>query len=397
LSDQIRGEARVALLVVSGTAQAGNSALPGILGGVIGGAILGQALQPRAAPPPPAVQYVPVPVAVPPPQYYQERDYQAPARQTTSTAATRTPAATKLSKADGDELDDLRRQLHFAGVVENDQDISVVIVSHDTQRVTRNIAGDPQFAGQVEGCYPFGQISTDSSLPEGRFFLDVKEKIEKKGNGRVDISKCAAKNFAQYDLLVFSASQLDPEVNPNIKMEDIRPVAAAVIQAIKDGTYLKFSDHPYSRATYEAEVQTRKDAIVQDQVKRNADRAEAQNDFDKRDGDDRSALYMKLPPGTTCVLADAPTEQLYQPDSPFAELGTKQSQFHILGDANAIFLALKRHDCSAVIGTTAMLRDDLIPALKRDGVAFDYDPHFLAAVPPAVAAVPSPPTAQVTR
>jgi len=359
-------------------------------------------MQPRAAPPPPQIQYVPVPVQVAPaqPQYYQEREYSAPARRTpvaTSTAATSTtPATTKLTKADKDELEDLRRQLHFAGVVENDQDISVVIVSHDTQRVTRNIAGDPQFAGQVEGCYPFGPLSMDSSLPEGRFYLDVKAKIEKKGSGRVDIGKCTAKNFGQYDLLVFSASQLDPEVNQNIKMEDIRPITAAVIQAIKDGTYLKFAE-PYSRATYEAEVQVRKDAIVEDEVKRKADKAAAQNDFDKRDGADLSALYMKLPPGTTCLVADAPTEQLYQPDSKFAELGTRQNQFRILGDANAIFLALKRHECSAVIGTTAMLRDDLIKPLKRDGVAFEYDANTIAAAPPPVAAVPSSPTAPVTR
>jgi hypothetical protein len=386
--------ATIVLLAASGTAQAGNSSvLPGVLGGVIGAAIINQALQPRAAPVPAPV-YVPVPVPVaPPPQYY----YQAPARRSPAATSPTTTTVTKLTNADKDELEDLRRQLHFAGVVQNDLDISVVIVSHDTQRVTRNLAGDPQFAGQVEGCYPFGPISMDSSLPEGRFFLDVKEKIEKKGNGRVDIAKCTAKNFAQYDLLVFSASQLDPEVNPNIKMGDIRPIAAGVIQAIKDGTYLKFIDPPYSRATYEAEVQTRKDAIVQDEVKRAADKEAAQNAFDNRVGADLSALYMKLPPGTTCVAADVQPEQLYQPDSPFAELGTRPNHFRILGDANAIFLALKRHECSAVIGTTAMLRDDLIPAFKRDNLVFNYDPHFIAAATSPPVAVAHEPGVSVTR
>jgi hypothetical protein len=37
-------------------------------------------------------------------------------------------------------------------------------------------------------------------------------------------------------------------------------------------------------------------------------------------------------------------------------------------------MLIKQHDCDAVIATTAMLRD-LIPALLRDNVIFDYHPR----------------------
>jgi len=175
-------------------------------------------------------------------------------------------------------------------------------------------------------------------------------------------------------------------------MADVRPVVAA----IKDNTFIKFGDQPYTLSQYEGEVQQHKVAIQQDELKRQQDKAEASDQFDKRaaqDGKAISALYMKLPPGMTCVAADVPDEikdQLLDASkSPFADLGSLKTHFVVKGDANTIFLALKQHACYAVIGTTTMLHDDLIPPLHRDGVVFDYHTGEIPNMAP-VAAIPTP-------
>jgi hypothetical protein len=343
------------------------------------GALLNQAIQqPRPYIPPPMPQYAPPTQYQPPPvpqaQYYQEPE---PTHQKRITIT-----ATVRTKADKDEFAELKNQLELSQVLpDGSQDITVLIVSHDTSRVARNLAGDPQFIGPAAGCYPFGLMKLDPSTPDGRFFMDVVDKIRKKGGAGLSMDKCTSKNFAQFDVLVFSAGQLDLDANPGLKLDDVRPI----VSAIKEGFFIKFAF--YSRDTFEAEVQARKDAITADEQRRTAEKAAARVDFDNRDDGVVSALYMKLPPGVTCVSVSAEgADALLRPDSPFTELGTRANQFRAMNDLNTIFLAIKKHECFAVIAPTGLLRD-LIKALNRDNVAFDYDPHAFpevhAATPPS--------------
>jgi len=215
-------------------------------------------------------------------------------------------------------------------------------------------------------------MKPDLSTPEGRFFKDVWDKIIKKGGGALTGDKCTSKNFGQYDILIFSPDQLD---DPTLKIDDIRPI----VDAVDDGAFIKFEI--YSRSDFEAEVQKRKDAIAADEARRAQEVLKAKEDFQNRDPDAISAIYFKTQGAAVCVgvPSDNPLVNLLKrSDSPFADL-SKGGIFRQIPDLNAIFLSIKKNECSAVIAPTKLLRDQLIPPLNRDNVVFDVHPGEIPA------------------
>jgi hypothetical protein len=209
--------ALVLLLGSSSPSHADNAS--GILGGILGGIISQQMQLQRPAAPvyvtpppvyvPPAPVYVtPAPVYVAPSQHDHEPEYRPRVARPTVTKAVPTVAPiAKLSKADKNAIEDLKNTLQQFG---SDQDIIVMIAAHDTQRVVRDLSGSPQFVRPAQGCFPFKFMKPDPSTPQGRFLSEVLEGVRKKGGGTVTMNSCTAKNFGQYDLLVFSPDQMDP-------------------------------------------------------------------------------------------------------------------------------------------------------------------------------------------
>jgi hypothetical protein len=378
------GSALALLLGGSSPSHADN--ISGILGGIVGGMISQQMQMQRpaapvyATPPPvyvaPAPVYVaPAPVYVAPSQQYQEPEYRRrAARPIVTKVVPAVAAVAKLSKADKNAIEDLKNTLQQFG---SDQDIIVLVSAHDTQRVVRDLSGTPQFFRPALACFPFKFMNSDPSTPQGRFLSEVLEEVRKKGNGMVRMNPCTAKNFGQYDLLVFSPDQMDPAENPAIRAENIQPI----VDAVKQGSFVQYGK--YSKEEFEANAQARADVIAKDEERRLRSKAEAKREFDARDGADISAIYLKSPATNICV-GGGPTDPLSallakQRVPVFADLFATTTKVLPPADANPIFMLVKQHDCDAIIGATAMLRD-VIPALLRDNVIFDY---HAGSVPPA--------------
>lgn len=270
----------------------------------------------------------------------------------------------KLTKADKDAIEDLKNTLQQFG---SDQDIIVLVSAHDTQRVVRDLSGTPQFRRPAQGCFPFKFMKPDQSTSEGRFLWEVLLEVRKKGGDNVMMSTCTGKNFGQYDLLVFSPDQMDPAENPAIRAENIQPI----VDAVKQGSFIQYGK--YAKAEFEADAQARADVIAKDEERRLRGKAEAKREFDARDGADISAIYLKSPATNICVGGGpiSPLPDLLRNRLVFADLLATTTKVLPPADANPVFMLVKQHDCDAVIGTTAMLRD-MIPALLRDNVIFDY-------------------------
>lgn len=376
--------AATALFLVLGSPPSFAQGMPNVFNSLLGTML-------RQMPPPsyqPVPAYRPVPAYQPPvyrpapgpqPQSYQPQDryYEEerprPRRSAPAAAVARAPAH---SKADKEAIEAARKDMSQKGLVDGPQDITVLIVAHDSQDITRNLAGDPQFSKPATVCFPFKQMDTDLSTPEGRFLSYVEEKIKRKGNGSLAPSECDDKTFGQYDMLIFSLEQLDLETNSALKPAMVKNVLAAY----NDGAFKKFDDI-YRRSDFEAENQKRLDAIAADEQRRLQEKQKAENDFKARDSGAISAIYLKTSGGKACIggATDSHLSALVQrSDSPFADLIAKAAGTQQISDANQLFIALKKHDCFAAIGPTGDLRE-IVAALNRDNVGFDYDPGEIAA------------------
>jgi hypothetical protein len=270
-----------------------------------------------------------------------------------------------------EEIQALKRKLDVGK-----DDITVFIVSHDTKRVVRNLAGDPQFVSPADGCYPFKYINENPSTSGGRFLSDTLEKIKKKGGGSLKMDKCTAKTFGDYDLLVFTPEQLDLETNPTIKPDDVR----SILDAVNERHFTQFSI--YTKASYEAELQQRSEAIAEDEKLRAANKWKIEAEFKKINDDTIAAIYLKAPASRVCLGGPSRSgvkNLLEQTDHKFADLVTKKSALLEMGDANLIFLSIKKQECFAVVAPKGMLLDVIIPALQRDNVHFDYHPDTISA------------------
>jgi chemotaxis protein histidine kinase CheA len=255
------------------------------------------------------------------------------------------------------------------------EDITVLLAAHDTGRVVRNLEGDPVFVRAATVCFPFGALSVDTSTDGGRFTLDTLEKVKKKGGGGIIPVDCTPENFGQADLIVFSRNQLEePELPP--------PAMKPVVDAIAQGAFIKFGI--YAHATYIDEVEKRRQELEDQDQKRVAERKQFKEELMKRDENDISAIYVKVPALSICVN-DASNGRLAQllkgAKSPFSDLiagETGQEQWRYTAGPDAIFLALKAHDCLAAIATTKVLRK-VMQGLERDGILYDADGGSLRA------------------
>jgi hypothetical protein len=123
------------------------------------------------------------------------------------------------------------------------------------------------------------------------------------------------------------------------------------------------------------------DAIAADEQRRLQEKQKAEDDFNKRDGDAISAIFLKTPGGAACIGGGSDShliELVKRADSPFADLIAKAAGTQQIADANKLFIALKKRDCFIAIGPTKDLKE-LTAALNRDNVGFDYDPGEIAA------------------
>lgn len=357
------------LTATSGTAHAGNNGFGGgILGGVVGG-LIGQAIvQPRPAPvyvAPAQPVYVPVPVYQQAPQSTYYDDAPRPARKA-AVAATPVATVSKLTKADTAAIDELKNTLLPFGAPD---DIIVLIAAHDTPRVIRDLSGIPQFVHPAEGCFPFKFMKSDPSTPMGRFLVSVMDGVKKRGGRNVSMAPCTAKNFGQFDILVFTPDQMDPATNPDIRADQIGPI----IEAVKGGAYTQYGDR-FTKADFEAEAQARADTIAHDDEVRGRAQAEAMHAFKGRlDATELAAISMKSPATNICVVGTAETAAMLTAHkmSVFADLFSATTTVLAPLEAGPVFMAVKQHDCDAIVGSTADLRK-VIPALERDNIVFDY-------------------------
>jgi hypothetical protein len=357
---------------------------PNVFNSIIGN-IMRQAPPPSYRPAPAYQPTTPNPQPYQPPrpqayqpqnQYYQEQDHPSSKRAAPASGPTTSPTTSTLTKAEKDAIESVKKEMIQKGLIDGPQDITVLIVAHDSQDITRNLAGDPQFAKSASVCFPFKQMDTDLSTPEGRFLSYVEEKIKRKGNGGLMPNQCNDKNFGQFDILIFSLEQLNVEYNTAIKPN----IAKGVLAAYNDGAFKKF-DEIYRRSDFEAENQKRLDAIAADEQRRAQEKQKAEDDFKARDGDAISAIFLKTSGGAACIGGGSDSHMpdlVKRSDSPFVDLIAKAAGTHQISDANALFIALKKHDCFAAIGPTKDLRE-LAAALNRDNVGFDYDPGEIAA------------------
>jgi hypothetical protein len=246
------------------------------------------------------------------------------------------------------------------------EDITVLIAARDTPRVIRNLSGDPMFVKSPAICFPFGPPSMDTSTQDGRFLLATISQITKKGGGKVVIpGDCTSGSFGPFDLLLFSRKEIESTDQPP---DRIRPV----LLAIREGAFVKFGI--YLHADFLAESETRRQQIEDDEQRRTRERTRAKEQFQTRDDDVISVIYLKSPAPAVCLTA--PTESglaalLASEDSPYLDVVDKMSTTKDTSTAPAIFLALKTRDCLAAAGPTKILRE-VVAGLDRDGILFDY-------------------------
>jgi len=248
---------------------------------------------------------------------------------------------------------------------ENSDDITALIAAHDTAHVIRNLSGDPSFTKPATLCFPFQKPEqSDASSSDGRFFLNVLEKIKKKGgNGLIPVP-CDTTNFGQFDILVFVRGQLE-----NTSGEQIQKIA----DAVADGAFVKFGD-VYKKTAFLDESEGRKQKIETDDRQRAQERSKSKEEFEKRDASAVSAIYIASPASAICIAGPVDgrlASKVKAADSPFADLVGNPTTFRETATAETIFLAIKQKECLAAVAATQVLRD-VIKGLDRDGIQFDY-------------------------
>ncbi|HVH82021.1 MAG TPA: hypothetical protein VM782_21665, partial [Stellaceae bacterium] len=173
--------------------------------------------------------------------------------------------------------------------------------------------------------------------------------------------------FAQFDLLVFTPAEIDGRT---VTAEQVQRVA----DAVHEGAFVKFGPGIYPKSDFIDEQGERRQKIGEDDQRRAQDRAKAKEDFQKRDGDAVSAIYLKTPASAVCFAGETEgrlARRVKAADSPFADMFGDQAQYREALTAESIFLAIKQNQCLAAVAPTKVLRD-VIKGLDRDGILFDY-------------------------
>jgi hypothetical protein len=265
----------------------------------------------------------------------------------------------------------LRADPVFATILGTDgQDITVLVVGADTPNVIRNLKGDPVFQNGATACLPFGMNGLDQ-----RFLATVKRQIEQKGglvSASLLLTSCNPADLAGYEVVIFSRSQVVGGT-----LEVLEPLASALRsrQFVTLGTY--------AVADFKAAEIAKGDAERQAKMHEEAARLDALKSFQSRDPSVVSVIHTEAPAGLVCITASPDPEgvryMLKRTDSPFAHTITANSLIRDpVADADAIFLAFKRHECSAAVAPAGLLRD-VMAGLIRDGFKVEVDAGVITA------------------
>ncbi len=264
----------------------------------------------------------------------------------------------------------LRADPSLVSALGTDQgDISALVAAKDTQNIVRNLKGDPVFVSLPTACLPFGGLATQPDSPNMRFLTSVTAAIEQQGGlgnhaPSLIVTACDPSDLSHYDLLIFSAGQV-----ANGPTE----VLSSLVDVLRTRQFVRFGTFTAAdfAAGERAKIETGRAEEARKQAERAADRAGLQS----RDPATISAIYTDVPAAVVCLAtADAAgvRDLLKRGTSPLAGLVTEVSVIREVPSADAIFIAMKRHDCAAAIAPAGMLQD-VVAALVRDGV--DVDIH----------------------
>jgi hypothetical protein len=299
------------------------------------------------------------------------RQQAADAAKAREQAAEAKAAADAKAKADADEkrrleaANKLRGDPVFATILGSDgQDITALVVGADTPNVIRNLKGDPVFQNGATACLPFGMNGLDQ-----KFLETVKKEIEQKGGllgTSLLLTSCNPADLAGYELLVFSRSQV---VGGTVDV--LEPLA----NALRSRQFVTL--RTYAFADFKAAEVAKADAKRQTKMQEEAARLDALKSFQIRDPSVVSVIHTEAPAGLVCIAASPDPEGerylLKRSDSPFAHTITASSVIRDpVADADAIFLAFKRHECTAAVAPAGILRD-VMAGLIRDGFKVEAD------------------------
>jgi hypothetical protein len=276
----------------------------------------------------------------------------------------------ELVKAQGnDATSKLQSDPALVGVLGTDKrTVTVLVVGQDTPNVVRNLKGEPVFQKLAPACLPFGAISADPNTIEWRFLDSLKGQIAEKGGAPISMTLCTPAELGRFDLLMFSSAQVT---------DGSLDVLTPLVDALRKGQLVLFGK--YNIEAFESGEKAKVAAAQGEEDRRTAAREEAVKSFGTRNATITSAIYLQSPAPTVCLIASNDPEGLHylllRPDSPFADLAG-QSAFREYPSADAVFIALKKHECVAAIAPAGDLRD-VADALTRGSVKVEIHPGII--------------------
>lgn len=278
------------------------------------------------------------------------------------------------AKADAEERKNqaaakkLRADPALVAVLGSDpRDITALIVGKDTQGVIRDLKGKPVFQTPPIACLPFGGLTTEPGSPEMRFLAEVMADIVQQGGlpgASVTPRVCDPSDLGRYDLVIFSAGQV-----PTAPTD----VLSALVNALGSQRLVGFNT--FTVADFDARESAKVAAAQAEAARKAAERQADIDSFRTRDPAVISAIHLQSPATVVCLMAaDAEGVRylLKRSDSPFAGLVNGNSAVLAVPTDDAIFIALKKHDCVAAIGPAGALQD-VVAALTRDSVPVEID------------------------
>jgi hypothetical protein len=387
----------VACLIAGDAHAQYSNAPPPFVSNLLNGILRSMPMQPGVAPQPAPAQpgYVPaqpgyVQQAAPPPNPQAQQQIDEERRQAAAAAEERArqrqqadadarakqrqaelkAQADAKAKADADErrrreaANKLRANPALVAVLGSDpRDITALIAGRDTQVVIRNLKGDPIFQSAPIACFPFGGLTTEPGSPEMRFLSSVIADIAQKGGlagAPITPKLCDPPDIAGYDLVIFSSSQVATGSSE---------VLSALVNALGSRQLVTFGT--FTVANFDAGEKAKVAAAQAEKAKNEAERQAARESFQSRDPTVISGISLESPATVVCLMTSPDTEgvryMLKRNDSPFVGLVNANSAILEKSSADAIFLALKKHDCLAAIAPAGALKD-VVAALARDNV-----------------------------
>jgi hypothetical protein len=297
-------------------------------------------------------------------------DADAKARQRQADIDRQKAQAAEKARADAQERRDreaankLRADPALVAVLGADKrDVTALIAGQDTPNVIRNMQGDPEFQKHTTACLPFGGIASDPGTAEWRFLNGIRTQIEQRGGAPIVMTACAPADMGRYDLVVFSADQV--ATGPLVGL-------SSLIDALRTRRFVSYAT--FTMANFEAEERAKVAAAQAEQARQAAARDAARAGFQARDPSMISAIYGSAPAPVACLIATNDVNGLRyllkRKDSPFADVVTAGSVIRELASADAVFIAFKKHECTAAIAPAGLLKP-VVAALNRDAVGIE--------------------------